>query len=772
MKENFIDKLPIKIIYSFQSLIEELERSEYNFGEFKAFIEYLKATRPELIDGVETFEDFQKIIKDVEPIIEKIIPKPFVKYNLKAITFPFSDKFIFATDRLKELINNNESRLKFNFEDLDYDTLYKFCCCFILSKYYHKNLDFNLSNQLVIDNQNGYRTYLGTDINHDYFRIYPSEDKFKLTEDEIEELLNNYEDTALWMRKIPIGSWIAKGFNLVSFFDNTTEIALSNLKSKLLSYGEPFNIVRNDIISALKSIFRINNLEVGFSAYNSDKNQLEISHLLQLNDSLLIDNHKKIKLNEVFCADLENKISKSDNYVVSNIDAALEKFPQDKMLRMANESGLKSLILYPLKNGKSHLGILEIGSKEAGVFNRINANLLREITPLLEESIYRYTVEFENQINAYIQTEYTSLHPSVDWKFREKAREHILHPGNTKQKSQISFQNVYPIYGELDVRNSSVIRNQCLKKDYTNQINYLILICNELYNRTKKNKFLDYSDDLTDFLQRIDNVDKIYFESELFDYITLHIHPEIPKYVKDDEKSIIEEYLKKLDSTTGLFYVERKKFDQTIVMTNSLLSNKLDTFQKDAQDVFPHYYERFKTDGIDYNLYVGRSIAPFKKFSYQNIREIRYWQLQAMISMEQSYKEIQKKTPLKVEVASLVFATNTTLDILFKLDEKRFDVNGYNNAKYEIIKKRLSKAFVKGTNERINLPHKICIIYTEDILKEEYTNYINLLIDKNFLKKDVEYLEIDDLQGISGLQAIRVSINYKNKLEKYTKIEE
>ena len=83
MKENFIDKLPIKIIYSFQSLIEELERSEYNFGEFKAFLEYLKATRPELINGVETFEDFQKIIKDVEPIIEKIIPNPFVKYNLK-----------------------------------------------------------------------------------------------------------------------------------------------------------------------------------------------------------------------------------------------------------------------------------------------------------------------------------------------------------------------------------------------------------------------------------------------------------------------------------------------------------------------------------------------------------------------------------------------------------------------------------------------------------------------------------------------------------------
>lgn len=603
MEQPFIDNLPIKIIYSFETLFKELEASEYNFGEFNAFLEYLKVTRPELIDGVETFEDFEKLIHNVEPIIDKIIPKPFIKYNLKAITFPFSDKFIFATDRLKEFIENKTSSLKFNYEHLDYETLYKFCCCFILSKYYHKNLEFNLSNQLVIENENGYKTYLGTDINHDYFKIFPSENKFELSEDEIDDLLNNYEDTSLWMEKIPIGSWIAKGFNLVSFFDNTTEIALSNLKSKLLSYGEPFDIVRSDIISALKSIFRINELEVGFSAYNSDKNQLEISHLLQLNNSLLMDHRKKLKLTDIACTDLQNKISKADYYVVSSVDAAFTKFPQDKMLKIAKNSGIKSLILYPLKNGNSCLGVLEIASKE-------------------------------------------------------------------------------------------------------------------------------------------------------------------------DEKSIIEEYLKKLDSTTGLYYVERKKFDQSIAITNSLLSNKLDAFQKDAQEIFPHYYERFKTDGIDYNLYVGRSIAPLNKFSYQNIREIRYWQLQAMIALEQGYKNIQKNNPLKLEVASLLYATNTTLDILFKLDEKRFDVNGYNNAKYEIVKKRLSKAFVKGSNERINQPHKICIIYTEDILREEYTNYINLLIKKGFLKNDIEYLEIDDLQGLSGLLAIRVSVNYKNKLEEYKKLEE
>ncbi|MEG0189290.1 MAG: GAF domain-containing protein, partial [Algoriella sp.] len=342
----------------------------------------------------------------------------------------------------------------------------------------------------------------------------------------------------------------------------------------------------------------------------------------------------------------------------------------------------------------------------------------------------------------------------------------------SKPKSQVSFQNVYPIYGEIDVRNSSFIRNNCMRIDYKNQLDYLIQICEELFRRTQKDKFLEYIDQLKDFSERIHNVDKIYFESELFDYIAINIHPEIPKYVKEDEKSIITEYLEKLDSTTGLFYIERKKFDQSISMINSLLSNKLDIFQLDAQNIFPHYYERFKTDGIDYNLYVGRSIAPQKKFSYQDVKKIRFWQLQANLALEQAYNNIREKVPIEIDVASLILATNNTLDIIFKLDEKRFDVNGYNNAKYEIIKKRISKAFIKDSTERINQPGKICVIYTEDVLREEYAEYFKLLIAENYLKDDIEYLEVNDLQGINGLLAIRASINYRKEVTKYIELKD
>ncbi|MBF0596230.1 hypothetical protein [Faecalibacter rhinopitheci] len=759
-----IPQLPFKIIYSFKKLIEELEQSEYYIGEFKVFLEYLRSEMPEFIDGVDSIQAFEKLADNIAPLIDKIIPKPLMKNNLKAIGFPLSEKYFYPTDALKEIIDNENTVVHAKFISVDFDDIYKICCCLILNRYYNINLEFNQNNLLEIDNGKGYNTFLSVSYNFEYFDLYPSNPSFELSQDQIEELLNNYENTELWMTYFPIDSWVGNGFMVASFFDNTTFIALSNLKTKLLSYNDGMEQINEDTISSLKSIFRLNDLKVGFSSYNSDQEKIEDFPLRIPSESLILNNNSALKINEIFCTNLLDKINNSDYYVISNVEKFQEKYPEDQLVKILLKEGIKSFILYPLKRGKECLGILEIGSSQAGVFNRINAYQLRELLPLIEDSIYRYTVDLEHQINSFIQTEYTSLHPSVDWKFKNKAREIILNPNSTKKKTQISFKDVYPFYGEVDVRNSSALRNQCLKEDYQNQLNFLIKVCQELYNRTGKDKFLDYIEQLASFLNRIDNVQKVYFEQEIFEYIAMYIHPEIPKYIQEDDHSIVAEYLKKLDNFTGLFYVERKKFDESILMLNKLLSSKLDLFQRDAQNIFPHYYERFKTDGIDYNLYVGRSISPNKDFSYAKIRAIRFWQLQAMIALDQNARALKNEMPVHLDVASLILATNNPLDIQFKLDEKRFDIDGYNNAKYEIIKKRINKAFVKDSNERINIPGKLCVIYSEEILKEEYSNYFALLIDKQYLKNDIEFLEVEELQGLGGLLALRVSINYDERV--------
>ena len=764
-KDNF--QFPFKIKFSIEQLVNELESSESYQNEFKLIVDYIKETMPFLIDGVENIEDFETSLVDIAPILEKVMPKPLMRNTLKAISFPLSNKFYFPSDDLKAIIEDQGTKITTNFDNVSDDNFYKLCCCFILSKYYNLNIELDHTNLLEVDSGEGYLKYLTILYNFEYLEMKPVEPKFEISNEQIEDLLNNYEDTALWKKTFPIESWIVKGIVLATLFDSTSFIALSNLKTRLLTYRESPDQINQEVKNYLKSIFKVSDLEIGFSSFNSDINSIVDFQFPIMTKSMVLNAKKKVYTGNLFCKKAENSHDFNDYFVITNATSFAQKNPNDELVQNLMNNGFYSMIMYPLRKNGEFLGVLEIVSSQKGVFNRVNANQIKEILPLIEESIFRYYNEFDHQVNSFIQTEYTSLHPSVEWKFKKQAKEVLLNPNSSSKKSQISFKDVYPMYGETDVRNSSFIRNQCMKIDYQNQLRFLIHVCNELFARSNNVKFLDYIDQLETFLERIENVDKIYFEREIFEFISIKIHPEIPNYIHENDQSVIAEYLKKLDNITGLYYVERKKFDVSIFRLNKLLSTKLDLYQTDAQSIFPHYFERFKTDGVDFNLYIGKTISPNLKFSYHIVKEIRFWQLQAMIAMEQQYDEIKNDLPINLDVASLILASNLTLDITFKMDEKRFDVDGYNNAKYEIIKKRINKAFVKGSDERINMPKKLCIIYTDDVLKSEYLVYLNKLIDLNYLKNDIEFLEVEEMQGIGGLLAIGVSINYNHLIKNY-----
>jgi hypothetical protein len=98
------------------------------------------------------------------------------------------------------------------------------------------------------------------------------------------------------------------------------------------------------------------------------------------------------------------------------------------------------------------------------------------------------------------------------------------------------------------------------------------------------------------------------------------------------------------------------------------------------------------------------------------------------------------------------------------MDEKQFDVEGAYNARYEIIKKRVDKAHIKGTDERITCPGKIVIVYSQEQDAKEYYTYLNFLAGKGYIKEDFEDLELEDLQGVHGLRALRAEVNYNQQI--------
>jgi hypothetical protein len=111
-----------------------------------------------------------------------------------------------------------------------------------------------------------------------------------------------------------------------------------------------------------------------------------------------------------------------------------------------------------------------------------------------------------------------------------------------------------------------------------------------------------------------------------------------------------------------------------------------------------------------------------------------------------------------VETTQLIFIHSHPIDILFRNDEKRFDVEGAYNIRYHIVKKRIDKVHLKDSAERLTQPNKIALVYFSDKEADEYKSYIKYLQADNILNDDLEKLELEELAGVSGLKALRVGV--------------
>jgi hypothetical protein len=107
----------------------------------------------------------------------------------------------------------------------------------------------------------------------------------------------------------------------------------------------------------------------------------------------------------------------------------------------------------------------------------------------------------------------------------------------------------------------------------------------------------------------------------------------------------------------------------------------------------------------------------------------------------------------------LVLAHHAPLSIRFRFDERRFDVEGAYNVRYEVIKKRIDKAVVQGTGERVTQPGKLAIVYSQRSEAVEYRGYLQYLAARGYVTGEVEELALEDLQGVHGLRALRVGID-------------
>ena len=714
----------------------------------------------------EGFSD-KKLLKKYQTQVNKLtrtlFPDALVSNEIKAVTPPFDFEPFYTSKRFDNIMKAAGKDYKLSVEKFDEDMFYIMGCATILNAYYHFPVDLSKPINFEIPNlEKGVSRYYRIAFNADMMEIIPTEKAVEITYDDYLNLINNFDDLKLWKEKFPENSYIMRGIGIANFMDVTIDQATSMVTSNLLVKT---NDTEQRLEQNIRTLFNNKDLTVTFVAI---EDSIFYRTHAAARPSLILGDNEQMSCDDTLCDYGYHTLINQHNFLAIPDVEKYHEYAQSYMSQNLVDNNLGSYLIMPLQNNDSNLGFIEIGSPRKNELNSVSPTKLREIMPILSMAVSRFKEETTNRIEAIIQQECTTIHSSVKWRFEEEARKYMQSQqlGQHPKFEDIVFKDVYPLYGQSDIKGSSTKRNDAVKRDLIDQMKAV----RKVLKKADKLRQLPAIEELTfrvnSYMKEIEDGLLAGSEHKILGFLRSEIYP-VFNYLKRADAKIakeVEAYSAGLDPDLNMVYKARKNFDESVTKTNERLAAFIDKKQKEAQANYPHYFERYKTDGLEFNMYIGDSISNKETFHPLYLSNLRLWQLITMCEMEQEFHALQKDLATPLEVASLILVYNTPLAIHFRMDEKRFDVEGAYNARYEIVKKRVDKAHIKGTQDRITIPGKIAIIYTSEQDVIEYRKYVRFLQDKDYLTDVVEEYVLEDLQGITGLKALRVEVNYNAKM--------
>ncbi|HVG13451.1 MAG TPA: GAF domain-containing protein, partial [Chitinophagaceae bacterium] len=645
---------------------------------------------------------------------------------------------------------------------------YRFGCIAILNLFYGANINYNpLQYFNILDKKTGILRRYKALFNADFAEIIPAKEIKPLTLRDIKEMTDNFDNLELWKRKIPPGSYSFEGFNIITLHDVTREESISALKFDLLKKDA---LLLPDVIERIRTnlsaLLNIPNIKSGFIFFEDEDSTLECTGY-GFSNSILLAGEEDI-VEDAFCEEWKQGVNnQKEALVLSDVS---EHFDDHKVLanqlvkRMAN-----SYIAVPLFYNDKMIGFLELASEKPNALNSITILKLEEVIPLFTAALQRSIEERQNRLEAIIRQKYTAIHPTVAWRFTEVA-ENLLERqryDNDDTPEDIVFENVYPLYGQADIQGSSDERNQAIQADLIEQL----LLANNIMEAAVTTFGLPVYKELqfriNSFIDQLQAGLSAGDENLVFEFLKAEIYP-VFHYLKSADGVIekaIKAYQQQLDPKLEMIYRERKAYDQSVRLINETIGAYLDEAQQAAQKMFPHYFEKYKTDGVEHNLYFGQSMVKNQPYHPLFLRNIRLWQLLITCEIENVVQHTKPLLKRDLNICSLVLVHGNPLTIHFSMEEKKFDVDGTYNIRYEIIKKRIDKATVRDTHERLTQAGKLAIIYSNDREAFEYVHYLEYLQSINYIDSEIEWLTLNDLQGVTGLKALRVTIVYQKKIK-------
>lgn len=764
---NKIVPFPYKSALSFRLLIEHIENAALSDNKVRralaqSVLEELKDA-PELLKPIYEPLQMNKYEKIIKHMLMFIFPDFFWEKQTYAIGFPFEMERSFGSPKFNEIIKISERNTagQMNLDAASFSlgkTIGGFAT--ILRSIYGVQLNFDFPIVYKIpDPSTGLDRFYKLNLADEFTEVKANGKIRDFSEEEIKTIRQNLYDIEFMKKMLPPDNFEFHGFIVINAINITDTEILSAMKRDLIEKDAMITYPGFlKLQHSMKSLLRCPELLLGlFDCDCNPGESFEINN--NIGNSFLLDCKCEITEETLRNSIYEYSFEEKKAVIIED----LQDYPKKTMIEESIlKKGIKNILITPLIHGNEVVGMMELGSPQPGQINMLNTLKLREVLPLFAMAVSRSRSETNNKIQAIIKEKCTAIHPTLEWRFRRAARKllKLEEQGKLGEMEEIVFHNVFPLYGLSDIRNSSLQRNIAIRDDLIENLN----LAYDVIDTARKSRHLHAFDELIFRIEK--KIESLKFsidsgdEAQTLNFISKQVVPMF-EHLQGYGASVstaVDKYNAMINETLGFVYRKRKDYEESAMMLNDMMATYIDEEQIKIQKMYPHYFERYKTDGVDHNIYIGASLVQNGNFNKLHLRNIRLWQLMLMCGIVRKAKYYKANLSLPLETAHLILVQNAPLSIRFRFDEKKFDVDGAYNIRYEIMKKRIDKAEIKGKEERLTQPEKIAIVYSQNVEEQEYVEYIEYLQANGYLKKEIEELELEEVQGVKGLKALRVSV--------------
>lgn len=761
---------PFRTVLNLRLLIEYWE-AKIQKAQVPAFargvLDYIQQA-PELREPIYDEAVIERHREFISFLMSDLIPQANGDHELAAAILPFRFEALYATAAFRRAIDikNLEFKGKANLpgQNIGVGKTIK-ACLMILEKYYQFGSAYNKPILLTLrDDATGLDRVYRVEINHQFCEVVAKAEPRPIDKQVLRFLMEKIYDLDLWMQYIRPDDYEFHGFMVLRMVDVTEQEMLSSIKYDLL---EKSAVIRPESFQSiqhkLRSLFGIPEIRLGI-AYFDPNNNLILNNGANECWKSLIDSSPGVAPCQDYTGSIYERSWMEKRYItIEN----LNEYPfRSRVEDILLQNGVQNILLAPLIDGDETIGMLELATPSIGMLNAVSAHKVDNVLPMFTAAVKRVKEEMSTEVRALIQEECTNIHPSVQWRFFEAGVKLMnkRRAGEKASMEEIVFKDVFPLYGLADVRNSSIERNTAIQKDLQQNLK----LAKELLQQINVLRPLPLLEEIIyktdEQLFKISRGLASGDESNVLEFLKNEIHPVVQHFDTEDELlPLITAYRENLDPAFGVVYKRRKSFEESINLINKTIGEYLDEAEKEAQHMFPHYFEKYKTDGVEYTLYVGTSMVKDRRFDPFYLRNFHLWQLLTTCEIYRRMELLKPQLKIPLDITQLILVHDQPISIRFRADEKQFDVDGAYDIRYEIVKKRIDKAYIKDTGERLTQPGKIAIVYNQARVEDEYRRYFKYLAARGLVVGDIEELDLEELPGATGLRALRFSVSFDER---------